>query len=497
MTWQEDWLMENQGIGSWVQRRRIKSAAHAAIIFGEQVITYEALAARVDALASALRGEGVVVGDRVAYVGDNHPSFVETLFAVTALGAIFVPLNTRLAAAELEYAIEDSGASVLIRAQHFTVSGPRTITVGAELDALIAAAEPAVIDVAVALDDPAVILYTSGTTGRPKGAVLSHGNLSWNSINVLVDYDLTSNDRALMISPLFHAASLGMGTLPAFLKGATVVLEASFDAENTLAQIARHRITWISGVPTTYQLLCESPSWATTDLSSLRTITCGGSPVPLRVLDAWEARGLSFTGGYGMTETAPGATSLQSDRSRDKAGSAGLPHFFTDVRIVDESGADAAPGEVGELQVRGPNVIAEYWNRPEDSAGAFAPGGWFRSGDLAYIDDESYVYISDRLKDMIISGGENIYPAEIEQAIMQLDEVTGVAVIGVPDHKWGEVPIAIVTSRGTVDSALVRAHLEPQFARYKIPKRVIVVDELPRTASGKVRKADLRARFSL
>ncbi|MCU1413030.1 MAG: p-hydroxycinnamoyl-CoA synthetase [Microbacteriaceae bacterium] len=491
--------MENSGIGSWIERRRVKSATHAAVIYDESVTTYAQLAERVNRLASGLRMLGVAKGDRVAYLGDNHPSFIETLFAVTTLGAVFVPLNTRLAPAELAYMIEDSNSRVLVHGSRFgAVDTAVKVQVGAELDTLVDSGDPVRIDIEVSHDDPAVILYTSGTTGRPKGAVLSHGNLVWNAINTIVDYDLTSEDRALMISPLFHSASLGMGTLPSILKGATVVLEAAFDPARTLAQIERHRITYISGVPTTYQLLCEHPDWATTDLGSLRTITCGGSPVPMRVLEAYEQRGLAFTGGYGMTETGPGATSLQPDHSRDRAGSAGLPHFFTDVRIVDEAGRDTAAGEIGELQVRGPNVIMEYWHRPDASAEAFAPGGWFRSGDLGYTDDQGFVYISDRLKDMIISGGENIYAAEVELAIMQLADVSAVAVIAMPDEKWGEVPVAVLTVRdeAIVDEARLLEHLGPQLAKYKIPKRVIVVDELPRTASGKVRKADLRERFS-
>ncbi len=202
-----------------------------------------------------------------------------------------------------------------------------------------------------------MILYTSGTTGRPKGALLTHGNVTWNCLNVMVDFDFSSHDVALMISPMFHVASLDMGVLPTLLKGGTVVLEPKFDPGRTLELIERHRATTISGVPTTYQMLAEHPAWATADLSSLNKLTCGGSAVPMRVLEAYEARGLRFSNGYGMTETAPGATTLPAARSRDKAGSAGLPQFFTDVRIAGFDGITAAPGTVGEIQIKGPNVI--------------------------------------------------------------------------------------------------------------------------------------------
>jgi fatty-acyl-CoA synthase len=496
------------GVGSWIHRRRVKSAGKVALISGGTTITYDRLAERIDRLANAL-AERITAGDRVAYLGENEPSFLETFFAVTTMGAIFVPLNTRLAAPEINYALQDSGAALLVHAESLTpvaepaaagIDGLARIVVGAapgaaaSLDEIIDSAPTGRPEVAVDPTDIAMILYTSGTTGRPKGAAISHQNITWNCTNVLVDYDVISTDIALMISPMFHVASLTMGVLPALLKGATVVLEAGFSPERALQLIQQYRATSISGVPTTYQMICEHPAWASTDISSLRILTCGGSAVPARVLDAYEARGLSFTGGYGMTETSPGATSLQPRYSREKAGSAGLPHFFTEVRIADADGRELPAGQVGEIQVRGPNVIAGYWPRPEASADSFADGGWFRSGDLGYFDEDGFLFISDRLKDMIISGGENVYPAEIERIILEIEAVQGVAVIGVPDERWGEVPHAYVEVRPghTLDDGAVQRHLAGRLAKYKIPRRVTVVAELPRTASGKIRKSELR-----
>jgi fatty-acyl-CoA synthase len=296
---------------------------------------------------------------------------------------------------------------------------------------------------------------------------------------------------------MFHVASLGMGALPTILKGATLVLERTFDPGRALALIARHRVTMLSGVPTTYQLLADHPDWPSTDLSSLRKLTCGGSPVPTRILNAYEERGMSFSQGYGLTETSPGATSLAPAMTRAKQGSVGLPHFFTDVRVTDPTGAPTMPGVVGEIEISGPNVFAGYHGLPEASAAALTEDGWFRTGDLGFLDPDGYLFISDRLKDMIISGGENIYPAEVENLINDIDGITGVAVIGVSDANWGEVPWAIVTVRdgAAVDTISVRAQLLGRLARYKLPKNVVVVDELPRTASGKVRKAELRDRF--
>lgn len=501
--------MTDLGIASWLRKRGLKSADWPAIVFEGSQLSYGEFADRVARLASGLAERGIASGDRIAYLGDNHPSFLETMFAAATLGAIFVPLNTRLAVAELVYALEDSGSAMLVYSNALSSVATNAATeaeVGLlavvegdsqssdeNFEQLMSCESADRRDHDVALDDPAMILYTSGTTGRPKGALLTHGNLTWNSLNVLVDYDIASADRALMVSPLFHVASLGMGTLPVILKGATVVLERRFDPERVLDLIERHRITWLSGVPTTFQMLCESPAWASTDLSSLHNLTCGGSPVPLRVIDAYESRGLSFTSGYGMTEAAPGVTSLSSRVSRSKAGTSGHPHFFTDIRIANPDVTG-----VGEIEIRGRNVIAGYWNRPEESAASFVDGEWFRTGDLGSVDDEGYLTISDRLKDMVISGGENIYPAEVEQLIAQIEGVSGVAVIGIPDQRWGEVPLAVITLRPDflVTEAEVREHLDGRIARYKMPKRVFVVDELPRTASGKVFKSRLREQYA-
>jgi fatty-acyl-CoA synthase len=532
--------VENFGIGSWLQRRRPKSGTKTAIIAGERSLSYIELADRSARLANAFRDRGVVKGDRVAYLGENDPSFLETLFAAGLAGAVFVPLNTRLAPPEIQFQLRDSGAVLLVHSAALAVlaeRGSAETAVGSRIvvdestvpaktvpdstlpdstvpdggadggagrgtaveayEAVIASGAALAPDEPVGLDDAAMILYTSGTTGNPKGALLTHGNITWNCVNVLVDFDFASTDVALMISPMFHVASLDMGVLPTLLKGGTVILEAKFDPRRTLELIQQHHATTISGVPTTYQMLCEHPDWDATDLSSLNKLTCGGSAVPMRVLEAYERRGLRFSNGYGMTETAPGATTLPAARSRDKAGSSGLPHFFTDVRVadpLDPASGPAAPATVGEIQIKGPNVIHQYWNRPGASADSYTADGWFKSGDMGYKDPDGFVFISDRLKDMIISGGENIYPAEVEQAIAELDAVGSVAVIGVPDEKWGEVPRAVVLLRegSRLTEEQLRSHLEGRLARYKIPKSVVFVDEMPRTASGKIRKADLR-----
>jgi len=506
--------MKNQGLGDWIARRRIKSEGDTAIVWSGGTYTYDAYADRVARLAQALADRGLSKRDRLVYLGNNHPDFLTTFFACGLLGAIFVPLNTRLAPRELEYMIEDSGAVFLVthdsvrdlaRAaawssgirKRLVVDGAADLPAVESLDQVIDATEPTFLDTEVSLDDPAMILYTSGTTGRPKGAVLTHGNLTWNVLNAIVDYDVTRDEVAMMMSPMFHVAALSMGALPTLLKGGAVVLHERFEASDVLHAIEEHGITSLSGVPTTFQFLSEDPAWDTTDLSSIRKLTCGGSAMPLRVIEAYEARGLAFSSGYGMTEASPGATSLPVSKARDHAGTSGLAHFFTDVRVVGDDGVELPAGEAGEIQISGPNVVREYWRRPEATA-QVRDGEWFRTGDIGRLDDDGYLTVTDRLKDMIISGGENVYPAEIEQIVMEMPAVRSIAVIGVPDDRWGEVPLAIVALHegAQVTPEDILAHVRGRVAKYKLPRAAVLVDDLPRTASGKVRKVELRERFS-
>ncbi|MFI1480192.1 o-succinylbenzoate--CoA ligase [Streptomyces sp. NPDC020747] len=497
--------MRNEGLGSWPARRARKTPHRTALIHGDTTVTYAGLYERTTRLAHALRASGVRRGDRIAYLGPNHPSYLETLFAAGTLGAVFVPLNTRLAGPEIAYQLTDSGAKALVYGPSFAglVAGlpgnsdVRTyVEVGAEYDQLLAEAPDEAIDEPVTADDTCIIMYTSGTTGRPKGAMLTHGNLTWNAVNVLVDQDLIADERALVSAPLFHTAGLNMLTLPVLLKGGTCVLVEAFDPAATFDLIERHRITFMFGVPTMFEHVARHPRWADADLSSLRMLSCGGSPVPTPLIAAYQERGLTFLQGYGMTEASPGVLFLDAEHAVSKAGSAGVPHFFSDVRIVRPDLAPAETGETGEVVVRGPHVMPGYWGLPDETAAVFHDG-WFRSGDAARIDEDGYVTIVDRIKDMIISGGENIYPAEIEDQLLAHPDIVECAVIGVPDEKWGEVPRAVVVPREDVelDPDEVLASLSGRLAKYKIPKSVVLADELPRTASGKLLKARVRKRY--
>ena len=493
--------MRNQGVGSWTARRARMSPDRVAVVHGDDTWTYRQLHERATQLAHVLVGLGVRHGDRVAYLGPNHPTFLETLFATGQLGAVFVPLNWRLAAPELAYVIADSGADVLIAPPAFLVDDlpvRRCVVAGEEYEALLAASSTAPRDEPVDPADPCMILYTSGTTGRPKGATLSHANVTWNSFNLLLDVDLAGDDVTLVVAPMFHVAALNQTVLPTLLKGGRVVLVASFDAERTLGLIAEHQVTFVFGVPTMFLAMARSPDWAGADLSSVRSAICGGAPVPEAVITAYQERGVTFMQGYGLTEAAPGVLFLRRDESVDRAGSAGTPAFFTAVRLMRPDGTDASPGEPGEILVHGPNVMAGYWGRPDETDAVLSPDGWLRTGDIGVADADGHVTIRDRTKDLIISGGENIYPAEVEDALYQHPAVAECAVIGVPDEHWGEVGRAIVVLRDSheVMPEELLAFLFGRIARFKIPKSVVYTDTLPHTATGKIAKRELRSRFA-
>jgi len=510
--------VRNGGIGSWMARRARMTPRRTAIVHpaqhpGHPAIerTYAQVHERVTRLAHALRGLHVRRGDRVAYLGPNHSAFLETLFATGTLGATFVPLNWRLAGPELAFCLGDSASTVLIYApeqsgvvasirqelesvQFVCVEGQGPAAHGYE--ALLAGAATSPIDEEVAPDEPCMIMYTSGTTGRPKGATLTHANATWNCFNVLIDLDVASDEVSLVSAPLFHTAALNMLCLPTLMKGGAVVLMSPFDPARAFDLIASRRVTWMFGVPAMYSAMAQSPRWADADLSSVRILMCGGAPVPEALVRTYERRGLTLLQGYGMTETAPGALFL-SRQMASKVGSAGKASFFTDVRLARPDLSEPAPGEPGEILVQGPNVMKGYWRQPEATARAMANGDWFRSGDVGEVDDDGFFYVRDRIKDMFISGGENVYPAEVEAVLCQHPGVAECAVIGVPDATWGEVGKAFVVFKphesgcelGLLD------FLQGRMAKYKIPKSVEVVEALPRTGSGKVDKPKLRNDF--
>ena len=506
--------MLNQGTGTWPRRRARQAPDAVALAFRGTGITYRELDERVTRLAHALRAQGVGPGDRVALLSANHPAYLEVLFAAGLLGAVFVPLNARLTTPEVEYCLADSGSIVLVHSAALTdvadaaatAAGTtrRVVLDGAPDDRavgyeeIVAAAPTDRLDLPVTHEDPCFIMYTSGTTGRPKGVVLTHGNVVFAVMNPIVDLDFLSDEVALVAAPLFHTAALNFVALPTLLKGGTVLIEEGFEPGRILHLIETERVTYSFGVPTMLDAMSAHPNWDRTDLSSIRRWIVAAAPVPPRTLQTYTARGVRLCQGYGLTETGPGALILTPKDAERKLGTAGAPHFFTDVRVVDPDGTEAAPGERGEIQISGPNVMQRYWNRPDATADAFTGDGWFRSGDVGVPDEDGFVTIVDRLKDMIISGGENIYPAEVEAAILDLPGVLGCAVFGVPDEKWGEVGRAAVTLADgvTLTEEELFAFLGERLAKYKIPTSLLVLDEIPRNATGKVRKDTLREQYA-
>ncbi|MBL7258683.1 acyl-CoA synthetase [Paractinoplanes lichenicola] len=493
--------MRNAGLGAWPARRATISPGRTALVFEGQRISYAEVHERVVRLAGRLREAGVERGDRVAYLGPNHPSAVETMFATHLLGAIFVPLNFRLTAPEVDYMLAHSGAKLLVYGPSCATTvqalstAPMLVGLVDKYEGWLVDNAGPVPDVPVGLDDAALILYTSGTTGRPKGAVLTHGNLVWNCFNLLVGVDVGGDEVGLIGAPLFHVAALNQCLLPTFLKGGTSVIMPAWDVDRALELIEEQRVTWMFGVAAMFAALTRSPRWAGADLSSVRSVMSGGAAIPPALITAYLERGLTFCQGYGMTETAPGATFLEARESLAHVGSAGVPVFFADVRCVRPDLSDTDVGEPGEVLVRGPNVTPGYWDDPQATASAFADGGWFRSGDVAVVDDGGHFHIVDRLKDMYVSGGENVYPAEVEAAIFEHPDVAEAAVVGVRDELWGEVGRAFVVpvAGRRIDAAGLRAFLGDKLARYKLPVYVDTVEQLPRTGSNKVRKAPLRA----
>ncbi|TDD63259.1 p-hydroxycinnamoyl-CoA synthetase [Kribbella antibiotica] len=490
--------MPNEGIGGWPARRALMSPNSTALLFEDESTTYAELSARISSLAAHLVAAGLSKGDRVAYLGPNHPAFVETLFATVSAGGIFVPLNFRLTAPEITQILGDCEPTVLVYA-------PECAAVVQMLEAtpqqVVALSNPgpgeqlygdwpaaaAAVEVAVAADDVALILYTSGTTGRPKGAMLTHANLTWNTVNLLIGVDVGADEVTLISAPLFHIAALAQTLLPTLIKGGCALITPGWDVDGVYELIAKHRVTWMFGVTTMYAGLAAVPQWESADLTSLRSLMCGGAAVPEELVRTYQRRGLTFCQGYGMTETAPGVTFLEARESAAKVGSAGVPVFFADVRL-DRPGA--GPGEV---LVRGPNVTPGYWRDSGATEAAFTEDGWFRTGDLAAIDPDGHFRIVGRQKDMYISGGENVYPAEVENVMFGHPAVAEVAVVGMPDDKWGEAGRAFVVPAVPVTEAELREFLLGRLAKYKVPSRFEFVDRLPRTASGKVRKGDLRA----
>jgi fatty-acyl-CoA synthase len=482
--------------------RAFRSRPHRpAVVFGAEVRTHAELHDRAARLASVLAAGGVQAGDRVALLLHNRIEFVEALLACHRLAAIAVPINFRLASDEIEYILADSCAVALIADAPWPAAEVRMVLeVGPDYDAAVASAPPRREIREVLDDDVALMCYTSGTTGRPKGALLTHRNLVASTLSWIHEMRAGQDDVWLSGQPLFHIGGIN-GLLPFLVLGATVIITPStaFEPETMLRLIETHGVTMCIFVPTQWAAICASDSVRHVDPEQLRVAMWGASPAPRQTL---EAMGYAFpraaiVSAYGQTEMSGATTLLKGPDSTLKMGSVGRPMLGVELRVVDDDLRDVLPGEVGEVVYRGPNVMAGYHQQPDATREAFA-GDWFHSGDLARFDEDGYLWLVDRKKDMIVSGGENVYPAEVERVLLDHPAVAEAAVIGVPHPRWVETPVGfVVTSGGAEPSeAELIAHCRQYLAGYKKPSAVLVVEELPRNAGGKVLKRRLRETYS-
>jgi fatty-acyl-CoA synthase len=454
-------------------------------------------------LAAAIDAMGVVSVDRIGFIGANHPAVLEVLFASGRLGAIAVLINPRLAEHELRYILADAGTKILFRGVssigdgdlvgHSQLPGlERVIDVDSEFENLLVN-EGTSPDIPAGWDDPCLIMYTSGTTGSPKGAVLTHGNIFFNDVNAVLEADFRPDEIALAVAPLFHIAALNGLVFPVFLKGGRSIIHESFVPDDVVTTIVSERVTSMFAVPAMMEAISQSPLFESSDISSLRTVIVGGAPAPLPMLLRWKDKGVEVQQGYGLTETSPAVLKLASADAERKLGSAGKEQLLVDVRIVDPDGHDVGPGGTGEILTRGPNVFSGYWNREDATVAAFTEG-WFRTGDIASIDEDGFITLRDRAKDMYISGGENVYPAEVENALLGIPGILEAAVVGIPDAKWGEVGRAFVVVADGYSPTLedIAVSLGDRLARYKLPRSLVIIETMPRNSTGKVLKHVLR-----
>jgi len=461
----------------WLDRHADHAPDRVALRFEGRTITYAALAREAEAAAGALAARGITRGDRVAFLGQNHPAQLVLLFACARLGAMQVPLNWRLAAPEWRYILSDSGARLLCATPDFLGTATAAASPGCEV-ADATPLEGASVPATGRDEDPLLLVYTSGTTGRPKGAVLDGRAVLFNALNALHAFGLTSADRVLTVLPLFHVGGLNIQTTPALYAGAEVLLHPRFDPTAFLDAVERDRPTLSLLVPAVMAALVAHPRWPSADLASLRAVGAGSSDVPLPLIEAFHARGVPVQQVYGATETCPIALVQTRAEALAAPGSIGRPALHADCRL----------GPANEIEIRGPSVMRGYW-RGDDAL----RDGWFATGDVGRVDEAGRWWFTDRLKHVIISGGENIYPAEVERVLATAPGIAEGAVIGRPDPRWGEVPVAVVVPAPGFDAVAVLAHFDNRLARFKHPRAVLTVAALPRTALGKVAVAELNA----
>ncbi len=477
-------------IDRWIVETAARTAQKPALIFDDQTISYSDFTDRIATRADELSAAGIGHGDRVAWYGYNHPEVFILLFACARLGSIFVPLNWRLAEPEVAAIVADCGPKLVVYGEQFADRArnlPDTTTIA--LGNAIPSSQEAASSGKASENDALLIVYTSGSTGEPKGAVLTQKALTCNAKMSVEAHGMSAGDTVLNVLPLFHVGGLNIMPTPAFSIGASVVLHEVFDVDATCE--ALQGVQFAIMVPTVLQAVMASSEWQDADFSKLKGLSIGSTDVPVALIEAVHGRGVPLIQVYGATETAPFAIYQSVDEAYETVGSIGRAGSGCQIRLVSE-GVDVADGEAGEIWVKGDNVLREYWRAPQLTA-ELLQDGWFRTGDVATRDESGLFWFADRIKHVIISGGENIYPAEIERILRDLPDVEEVAVVGRSDPKWGEIPVAVVVARGDLSTQTVLGSLKGRLASYKRPKDVVFVDALPRNSMGKVVAAEVRA----
>lgn len=508
-------------IGDYLGRRAIYSPDRLAIVDAGKApawrLTYAQLNERANRLANWLSGTAEVrFGDRVAILARDGVEHLDTFFACSKLGAMHTALNWRLHWRELVSVLKNTSPKVLIYAddfreavaqiqraevrslRHFLHVEGEGVGESVHFETAVQSSPPTPISCEdVAAESIAALIFTGGTSGLPRAAQVSHRMIGWNTLNTII-HDLHHDDIYLNVFPLFHTGGLFVYTLPQVMLGGTTILVRQFDPAQVLTLIEQERVTVFAGVPTMYQIITQAGNWETADLSSLRFCTSGGAPLPVPLVEKYTAeKGIRFKQGFGMTEFGPGIFALAAEDAIDHAGSIGRPNFYVDARVVDDQNRPLAAGEVGELVLKGPSMSSGYFNDPLATEAAMDNAGWFHTGDLAKYDAGWYFTIVDRKKDMFISGGENVYPAEIEKVLYGHTAVHMCAVVGIPDARWGEVGLACVVLKpgATATPEGLWQYMKSQLAAYKVPKRVEIVPELPISGAGKILKRQLRESF--
>ncbi|MGE7890419.1 o-succinylbenzoate--CoA ligase [Bacillus cereus] len=488
-----------QGIAYWIEKRAYLHPDRIAVITEKEEITYKQLHEYVSNVAAYLSYDlNIQKGERIAILSQNSLEYIVLLFAIAKVECIAVPLNIRLTENELIFQLKDSGATVLFIEEQFQNMKLLMEHMSYEKRVISLCSLKEIkgrnIHFFKEINEsaPFIICYTSGTTGKPKGAVLTQQNMFWNALHNMLAIDLTSQDRSIVLLPLFHIGGIGLFAFPTLFVGGMIIIPKKFEPTIVLSLIEKYKVTVVMGVPTIHQALMNCSKFETTNLQSVRWFYNGGAPCPEELMKEFIDRGFLFGQGFGMTETSPTVFMLSEEDARCKIGSIGKPVLFCEYVLIDENKNKVEAGEVGELIIKGPNVMKEYWNRP-DATVETIQDGWLYTGDLAKVDEDGFVYIVGRKKEMLISGGENIYPLEVEQVINKLSEVCEVAVIGMKHSTWGEVPIAFIVKKGSsvLTEKGVIEHCRLFLAKYKIPKEIVFLKELPKNATGKIQKAQL------